>query len=407
MFRLHSLLPLCLLTLPAFGQANSNDVPLNNGGDVMFIFSSPSIGAPSGTVPPDSTGDLYYKVLPGDRLLRHATPASVVIDGYYESIFDSNFSTSPDFYDRTHGPAVIGASSTFEPAFFQLGFTSEVTVILGSSGFGNPCTVAPSLCSPPGGTCPPPGFVNGFLVDIDFGAAGIGVPADGTSASDLATTYFLPGGMTATGGACGLGDYTFQDVHSTDESAADVLGTGLNPFGGFQFSGSGPLPESIVSSLEANLTFRNPMLNPIADSGTGFGLEEGDNGGGAANGLLLPVGSGSATLGVEIRSLQSAGVPNLAVAGASLAPLPAPGIDVFGASLLVTPDTAFRITSGVWQGAVLPMTFVFTSEGAFQSAQLPLPSSVAGFDLFLQGFVLDLTSFAGENTNVVRTSLLP
>ena len=404
---LHMILPLCLLALPALGQANSNDVPLNNGGDVMFVSSSPSVGAPSGTVPPDAAGDLWYKVLPGNRLLRHGEPPSVVIDGYYETLWDTDWSTPPDFHDRTHGPAVLGAAGALEPAFFQLGFTSETTVVLGPSGFGNPCTVAPSLCTPPGGTCPPSGFINGFLVDIDFGLAGIGIPADGTPASDHAVTYFVPGGMTITGGTCGLGDYTLQDVHSTAAPRADRLGSGISPFDGFPLAGRGPHPDSIVSTTEAHLTFRNPMLNPVADSGTGFGVEQGDNGGGATNALLLSVGSGLASLGVELRSLQHAGTSNLAVVGASQAQIAAPGIDVFGASLLVRPDTAFKITSGFWNGEVTPMVFVFSSEGAFLGPQLPLPTSLAGKELFLQGFVLDVATLAGDNTNVVRTTFFP
>ena len=189
--------------------AQANDAPRNNGDDVTFFYSDPSLGAPLGTLPPDIKGDLFWTVHTGEDHLAYADPAGFArmeIAGYYEEIFDTDLTTPPWFYVRTHGPALPGALGPpfLKPAFFELGLTSEVVVDLGPTGFGTPCTIAPSLCT----GCPTP-FVSGWTVDVQFApGASVLVGSLGTSASDLATTWFLHGGMVATGGLCGMGDYT-------------------------------------------------------------------------------------------------------------------------------------------------------------------------------------------------------
>ncbi len=388
----------------ALAQVNSNNSTLSNGGDFIFLFSSPSSGFTAGANPPDVAGDWYYKVWEGAGTLNHVTALGSVmeVDGFYESLFDtfwgtigSPASSAPDFYARTLGPAVASTTNPgiLEPGFVTAGFTTETLVIVGNSGFGNPCTVAPSFCSPPGSTCPPSGFVNGYLVELNFSSTpgtGVVLPADGTSASDTALTYFVTGGMVASGGPCGLGDYGLQDVHSTDETQADLAG-GLNIAGGFQLGGGGPQAEGVASMLAANLTFRDRIVQMRASTAGGC-REFGDNGGGATNGRRLAVGSGLSTIGVEVRDLASSTTPNLTVAGASLVPIPNPGVPVFGqANLLVVPDGLFSATSGLWMGAVTPTVFTLTSEGAFSGVQLPIASSAAGINLNTQGLVVDLT----------------
>jgi len=397
----------------ATGQSQSNDVPLSNGSEVIYLYSSPSVGFPTGTNPPDVNGDLYWKALPGDGVLRHETAlgAFVEIDGYFEWIFDTDWTTSPAFYDRSHGRAVPGASGGLEPAFFQQGWGPETLVSIGPSGFGSPCTVAPTLCST---TCISVGY--GYAVDIQLGGSpgsGIVIPADGAAASDHAVTYFVPGGMTASGGLCGLGDYALQDRHSTDETMAGLpdatgpFGATVSPYAGFQLSGSGPIQDGANSITEANVTFRDPMLNVFADSATGLGVETGHNGGGATNALRMKVTGGSTRLGVEVRSSAHASTPNLTAVGASLLPLASPGIDVLGARLLVQPGTIFDATLNAWNGALTPTTFFFTSEGAYTAPTLPVSPFFAGADLFLQGIVVDLVGGGAVNTNVWRSRLLP
>ncbi|MEM7310099.1 MAG: hypothetical protein AAF682_25715, partial [Planctomycetota bacterium] len=288
--------------------------------------------------------------------------------------------------------------------------TTETVVLVGPSGFGNPCTVAPSLCSPSGGTCPPPGFVNGYLIDLAFGSTpgtGIVLAADGTSASDTATTWFVTGGMTASGGTCGLGDYDLQDVHSTDETQGDPTGNGINPSGGFQTAASGPVQEGIASMAEANETWRGNIHQFVADTGTGLGAEVGDNGGGAMNGRNLSVGSGVATLGTELRDLAGSAIPNLGICGGSLTELPNPGLPALGGNLLVLPDGLFNSTSGVWQGAVAATSFVFTAEGAFSGIQLAVPTTAAGASIHGQCATFNLTTFSVDSSNQTSLTLLP
>jgi len=395
-----------LVLLAGLAGAQSNDVPLNNGDDVFYTFSNPSL-AGGLTSPP--TGDMFWKVIPGDRVLNHRTDlgAMVAIDGYHELLFDTDWSTSPSFYDRAHGPAELGPLGVLRPAFFSQGATSEVLVQLGPSGFGNPCTIAPSLCSPSGGSCSPPGFQIGYSVDLSLGdttGSGIVVPADGTTASDLATTYFVPGGMPTTGGLCGLGDYALQDSHSTDETMVGIAGN-RNPYGGFVLGGT-VMSEQKSQTATALITFRDPMLNVRADAGTGLGEEISKNGGGAMNALRLSVGAGQSALNVELRSNQHAGVPNVAVVGASLTGLVGASIPVLGAELLILPDGVFQATTSHWIGSVGPAVFLYTSEGAYVGTPIPVPALLAGNDVFLQGAVLDLGTGTADNTNAWRTSML-
>lgn len=399
---------ICCVAPARSTRAQVNDGPRNNGWDATFFYSDPSVGATIGAIPPDAQGDLYWMVHTGEDQLAYAGPdgaAQMEIAGYYEVLLDTDFSTSPSFYTRTHGPALPGPSGTLEPAFFQLGFTSEVTVVIGPSGFGDPCEIAPSLCS---AGCLP--TIEGWIVDIQFGmlpsGSGPVVSSGGTSASDLATTWFVPGGMTASGGPCGEGDYTLQDAHSTDETAADLLGTGLNPWGGFQIAAGGPIAESLSSTVAGWITWKNPVLNPIADSGTGLGLEQSENGGGALNGYLLGVSGGGARLAVELRDELGSSVPgNLAFAGASLHPLTLPGAAVLGAYMLVGPDHLFGVTLAAWQGSVSYVRLYFTPEGVFETVALTVPPALAGTALYLQGLTLDPATLGARTTNRVRVQL--
>ena len=401
---------------------NNNDSTLNNGADFVFFYSSPSSGFSSLAFPPDVTGDLFWTSHSGAGMMNDVDAllgSAMEVDGYFESLFDTDWATTPHFYTRNHGPALPDSAGTegLEPAFFQVGLGGgvygDVVVTIGASGLGTPCTVAPSLCSGSAGTnCASPGYVMGYVNELAFGStpgSGIVLPADGTSASDTAVTYFVHGGMSATGGICGLGDYDMNDLHSVDETQADPStgAFGVNPSGGFQIAGGGPAQEALGSMAEGYVTFRGNLVQMVADTGTGLGVETADNGGGAMNGRNLSVGSGAATLGVEIRDLAGSAIPNIGIAGLSLTALPNPGLPALGGNLLVLPDGLFNATSGVWQGAVAPTTFWFTSEGAFSGAQLAVPTTAAGATVHCQGATFSLTTFTVDSTNAVRTRLLP
>ena len=83
-------------------------------------------------------------------------------------------------------------------------------------------------------------------------------------------------------------------------------------------------------------------------------------------------------------------------AAASLSPIPRPGIFVGGGFLLISPDAVFNQTSPIWVGSV-----------PFSSVQLPVPTSAVGLDLFLEGAAIDIPTGSVNNTNRVRTSILP
>ena len=397
-------------------QAGLNDAGFNNGSDVLFTYSDPSSGFTSGAVPPDFTGDLFYFILPGSSFMNDVDSvigSAMEIDGYLETISDTDWSTPPDFYNRMHGPAVpdsLGLGG-LEPAFFTLGQTTEIQVLGGPSGLTDPCLINPALCTV-GGLCAPPGFINGYTVELELVGAttpgsGIVLPADGTSASDMATTYFVTGGMSSTGGACGAGDYAVQDAHSTDETPADTTGNGTNPYGGAQFAGSGPLAEGITDANENSVQFKGNVVTVVADTGTGLGAETATNGGGAMNGRHLSAGGGFATMGVHVRD-NLAPASNLTVVGASLTPLMNPGVPALGGNLLVLPDGLFNGTSGSWQGPAVPMPspfFVGVTETIFEGIQLAVPVTAIGATLNVQGAVFDLGTFQIDSTNAVTTTI--
>jgi hypothetical protein len=418
---MHALVAALALAAPAAAQ-NSNDSPFNNNGDVILFYSSPSSGGTSGgTGCGTVTGDLYWRAHTGANFvndvdatlaaapltfLEHggaaAGASAMEIDGYYESLFDTDFSTTPSFYVRAHTNLVAGIPDL---SAYCAG-TAGITVVIGASGFSSPCTIAPSLCT--AGICAPPGTANGWITDIGFGAtigSGIVITAGGVAGDNFATTWFLPGGMVSTGGLCGGGDYTLQDVHSTNETQADIRG-GINPSGGFQLAAGGLIHEGVTSMTEGHETWRNNIINVRANT-QGAGVETGDNGGGAMNGRNLSVGGGGSTLGVELRDFAAVGTPNIGIVGASLTGLPSPGVSALGGNLLVLPDALFNSTSAIWQGPISTQTFVFTQEGAFVGAQLPVPATAAGAKLHIQGARFNLTAFTLNSTNAVTTFLAP
>jgi hypothetical protein len=402
----------CALVAGTSAAQNSNDANLNNNGDFYFTYSDPSVGSSTGTNPPNINGDLWWRANSGAGFMNdvdNALGSVMEVDGYFETLLDEDWSDSAEFLDRTHGPAV-DLGTGLQPLFFSAGLTTEVLVSLGPSGFFSPCTLYPSLCSPSGSTCAAPGTAWGWIVDIGLSATpgtGVILPADGTAASDMATTYFLQGGMTTLGGACGTGTNETSDIHSTDETQADPTGGGFNPSGGFQVAGGGAIQEGIISMGESHETYRGNIVNMVADTGSGLGVEVGDNAGGAMNGRNLSVGSGLATLGVELRDFAGAAGANVGIAGASTIPLANPGIPALGGWLGVLPNGVFTATSSIWQGTVTPVVPVFVTEGTMNGAQLPLPVTISGATLFTQGATFSLVTFTANSTNVVRTRLLP
>lgn len=391
---------------------NNNDAPFNNGGDFYTTFSAPSVGSPTGTSPVDITGDLYWKSHAGSEFYNDVDPSSglatMTITGYFENVLDEDWSSIPSFLDRTHGPAIqsLVNPGSLEPAFFQLGLTTEITVSMGSPGFDHPCTAYPSLCSPTTSSCHPSGSAWSWVTDVTLTTA-IPLAADGTTASDQATTYYIQGGWDSTGGPCGIGTNETNCLISTDETMGDLTGLGISPNDGFQIAGTGPTAWGVATTTEAHIHYDGNILNPVADT-LGGGAEVGDLAGGAMNGRFLSIGGGTATLGAEIRDFAGSGIANLGIAGASLTALPNPGLPALGGNLMVLPDGLFTSTSAVWNGVVGPASPWFTSEGLMPATQAPVPATTpTPTTLFIQGATFDLSTFTVNSTNVSSTTLLP
>jgi hypothetical protein len=234
----------------------------------------------------------------------------------------------------------------------------------------------------------------------------------------MATTYFITGGMSGSGGVCGNGDYVLQDLHSTNETLKDPLGGGINPSGGLQLAGSGAFAEADVSMTLDHERWRGNVINERANTDTGAAVENGDasatqpmgSGGGAMNGRYLSVGGGTATIGAELRDFAGIGSA-LGIVGASQTPFPNPGFSIFGANLLVSPTGLFNATSAVWQGPIAAVTPSYWASGILQGAQLSIPPSVVSggaVTIYIQGARLAVSpTFSVNTTNAVAVELLP
>ncbi len=423
---------------------SGNDIPLNNGPETVRFLSKPSVGAPVGTFPPDLDGDFFWGILAREVLT--CARGKIRLDGTMEYLFKTDWTTTASFYDRAITRAIestahvtdkgttactdpcfactysgSGNAGSREPLFLNnpatfgnpatpsnSGGDQYLFISLGDSGLGNPCTIAPTLCSPTGGDCPPPGFVNGYFVEVSLypgGEPGTGVDIVCNGVCDAALTYFAPGGMNHSGGTCGLGVYTLQGAVSTNETPG-IDPALASPFGGFHLGGGVVVPNSWAHTPAVWATFAEPVLNVVADTGLGAGLEPSPNGGGALNGLYLSVGSGQATVGLEIRSLHDASVlSNVAVSGFALTPIPPPGIPYYGSYLLLALDNVFNATTSA--GTATPIVFSFPTEGAFTGTQFPVAAAFAGAVLHGQGTVLDPSSLSANSTQMVTLHLQP
>ncbi|MEM7305861.1 MAG: hypothetical protein AAF682_04290 [Planctomycetota bacterium] len=388
------------------GLYAQNELILNNGPEITYFINEPSDGSPVGTFPPDWDGELFWKTFPGQTL--RAADGDLSLRGVRVILQDSNWATSPSYYDfflsaGLPSSALIGGVEP-NPAD-----PNGIFVSIGDSGLPDPCAL-------PGN---PFGCVDGcpsvagcsdetlaYEVEITFGTPitldASSFPPDGST--DLTVTYFVPGGMLFGSGpftGCSFGDYVFQYTVSdnalfcppTGEKAAEVPGTDTGPFGGFNFGGGyTPFPDLLVTTTWAPLIFDDPILNARPDPSALLPPETG------TAGVLLSVGDGDASLGVEIHAQDHVG--QLVACAGSVQPLLArPGVSFLGANLLLFPDSFALAIADVWSGGVPP-------SGIYQSPQIAIPASAAGFDLHLQGVLIDPSALVAEETNVWTVSLL-
>lgn len=432
---------------------NNNDIPTNNGGDVLFVLSDPSSGFSSGSNPPAVfTGDYFWKVYPSEAL--HCKEGSIDVTVMWETMIDTDWSTTPDFWDRVIGNAYECGGTDLNtdgapdctpvcarvPDWIATGAfdSGDVLYILGDGGIPNPCTISPAACTS-GGICPLSGLIGyqvqwfGFEDPIPCdGSAGSyapvavgGVPVTPGHDGDSCITYFAPGGMTfsnpATPGSCGFGDYIFQMDYSTNETQGDCCGEGFSPYGGFAISGfsGGIFLDPLNFASDSTLGFNQDVINVIGDTGTGLGREQNiDKAGGATNGLCLDTNSGAGSVKIELRDLNT-GVTNPAgnlafVAFGATGPIPSPGINIFGGCLMVIPDGILSASTQSGPVAVdASIGFGSFGEARFVGANLALPAFGLApgtfFTLFGQGFVLDLSglpALSAEETQVWELRLL-
>jgi len=414
----------------AVAQANpiqENDIQFNNGTDVVFIYSDPSVGSTAGTGTVDLSGDLLWKSYPSSILkspVPIAAPAMQLVAFEY-NLYDSDWATTAIIYDVLISTGTVGAAAplvgVITPNFAD---PNAVLLLGGPSGFPDPCTISPALCT--AGGCPPAGYVNGYIVDAALAGPcdGSGLPAHILLAKDnhYCATLFVPGGMTFTSGppgSCGIGDYSLMDAHSTDEtqfSDPAVGPAGANPYGGFQIGGPAAAlgPEPAAEIAKYAFQFCEPTMNvyigtdPTEASTSlpgGLKLLTGDAGAQAD-----VSGSGGTTLRYAV--YDEDGLPvgsTLCFASSCLAPmLPNPGLNILGAQVLLNlsdPTVFAALKNGLVQ--LDNQGGVPFDNGIFQSTPTPLPASAGGIGLVLhsQGFPLRIATFTLTQTQAFDTAL--
>lgn len=424
----------CLTGPVALSQVQLNELQLCNGGDILFSYSDPSAGFPTGTNPPDvAGGDYIWKVFPKEALRTdevdgNGLPLPMEYTGAVMYMYDSDWTTDPSFYDMlfTRGTTAGFPADNIGPDFLDpnAAFLSIGSFAAATAGAGNPCLIPgnPLGCI---GPCPPGGAIAGYQIEFSWGfAAGPGVGANGglliqgDGTADFVVTNFIPGGMSPTvpAGQCGNGDYTFSDLHSTNLAGGPTPGefavptaSGNSPYGGFATAGAlaADLPDEVQDqpaqfqqSIAEGWTTLDPPVNPGLGT-TGLGLAS----------LRFPVGGGTNGYGVKL--IARSEVNHFAFAfGSTFPQLPYPGIPFFGANFLINlGDPAVSATAAVWQGTV---AFVPNGGAPFDDghAVLPaitIPAIAAGLPLNMQGYTLDLTapSLTLTSTGTFAAALLP
>lgn len=410
-------LGVCASAQPA-NPANQNDLTLHNGLDGFFIFSDPSVGAATGTNPPNLNGDLFWKVFPkeamhfGTSAAGGNPPGTAEISGIRVSIADTDWSTSPAMHDLILTPGRPSPTAAFA-GNIEPDYTSPAAIFIsfGPSGLPDPCTIPGSGCT---GGCPT--GLNYYDIDLFFGTGagdGIVVQADGTV--DWTLVSFLPGGMTATGGRCGAGDYVTQAAYSSnfftggrEEKQADWLGTGFSAFSGqsignFNGAPTGYVPDVIQDTPALEISFVQPILTPMVDIGDGVmdrGLVT----------LNVSTGTGTVSMGFESFDYRSIGSTLLTSGVLAGTTLPVPGL---GGLLLDPSDPVFNFllslnlignyayVAGPQSAPGVVSTF---HDGIALTPMVPLPVTTAAAGFAFQGAAI---GGAIRFTNVFTTQIRP
>jgi hypothetical protein len=378
------------LALPCLPISAQNPRSLNNGGEVVLNLGDPSVA-----------GDLYWMVWPRQCLV--SPSGSVEVSQVTFELYDTDWSTSAQFFDVVFGPGTTSPSGVIEPDFSPAALALSTTLVGGSSGFPNPCTASPGFCTSIGGTalCPPTGSVVGYNVDMILSACdGSGILLSANNTVDNVVTVLLPAGMSLVSGPsgpCGAGDYGYNGSTSIDEQQADTLATvpGASRYGGFQLGASpGFVPDAVNERSVYTLRFCEPMVNTTI---------AGDRG---TVGLHLDATRGPWRLQQVVSDTVAGPIQVAFVSNSLFPPLPAPGLPFLGAGLLLDPsDPTFvaMLKSGPFQ--VLPFPPYPWIEKAFVPPAILAPAIPARTTLVLssQGFNVNLATSTARATPLTQT----
>jgi hypothetical protein len=386
----------------------NNRRTLNNGGDVVFIYGDPTIGASAGSGNIDTSGDLYWMVTPRQAFI--SSSGSAEMSGAFFALFDTDWTDSAPFFDMLFGPGTANpaVAGNIIPDFSAGGLGASTLLNMGgSSGFPNPCTFSPGFCTSIGGTsiCPPSGSVVGWFTNVQLLSAcdGTGIIFTANNTVDNVVTAFLPGGMTfATGGPgqCGLGNYTLQTEASNDETQADNSPTvGASRYGGFQIGAApGFNPDAVTERSCYNVEYCEPQVN------TTF------NGDAGTIGLHVDCSTSAQSLQQVVHDTAGLGATNLCfVSNCLLAPFPAPGLPLFGAGVMLNitdPTVSATLRKGViasvsdFPGSVYP----FTQDKFTPALAIPVLTGTS-LTLSSQAITLNLISFTARGSLLTKTGL--
>jgi len=396
---------------------NENDHLLENGGDVIYIYTDPSTGPGVGTsgVPDFATNDFLWRVT-SKKAMKSCT-GTAEMTGLDIFAFDFDFTFADAGGNNTAvADMYLSKSDTTNPPVNPLQIEPDQTdpnAVLVTFGPGTPKNNV--FVTDPG--CPPPNYLYGYEFDVDLtGGAGVGagivITADGNT--DNCITDFIPGLQTYSGaGACGSGDGADPDLHSSDvlggpgETQFDLVGGAqYSEFGGFGQSGVLGGTDGIREIAVNYGQFAEPIVNMRVDSATGVGLEEGL----AGVEYLWPVSGGQ--LGADYFALQGIG-KKCAIMG-TLSPPLASCINFKGGKLGLLPtDPLFGIFLNLWTGTITQQdngaasTGTVFDDGQFQTLVLPLgahPGGTGAITLSFQGFYKK-ASGSVEGSPVTRTTL--
>lgn len=397
-------------TLTAQNTPN-NRRALDNGGDVVFIYGDPTVGASAGSGFIDTSGDLYWMVTPRQALI--ASSGGTEMSGASFGFFDTDWTdvtTGNPLFDVLFGPGAPNGAvpGNIGPDFSVAGLGASTLLLGGPSGFPNPCTASPGFCTSIGGTsiCPPSGFVVGYFVSLQLLSAcdGTGILFTANNTVDLCVTAFLPGGMTfASGppGQCGIGNYTLQTEASTNETQADNAPTaGTSRYGGFQVGAAPGLnPDAVTERSVYHVEYCDSMVN------TTFNGDEG------TIGLHVDATTSTQSLQQSVSDTDGLGPTNLCfVSNCVLPPFPAPGIVIFGAGVMLNladPTVSATLKKGVIVNVVDPGTggYPFSQDEFTPVAALPLGPLAITLTLSTQAITLDLITLTARGSILGQTAV--